>query len=117
MKGYRDSDIIFLVIDYYTIINYDAIAYVIMYLVIHLVLFCFICVSEIIDNIHNKGLATRIATNRQSSLRLRDLLCNLCASIVIDTATRHECSALSFPVLLFRYPVIERNYSCNQYRS
>ena len=46
MKGYRDSDIIFLVIDYYTIINYDAIAYVIMYLVIHLVLFCFICVSE-----------------------------------------------------------------------
>ena len=74
-------------------------------------------VSTIIDNIRNKGLATRIATIRQSSLRSRDLLCNLCASIVIDTATRHECSALSFPVLLFRYPVTERNYSCNQYRS
>ena len=74
-------------------------------------------IDNIIDNTRNKGLATRIATIRQSSLRSRDLLCNLCASIVIDTATRHECFALSFPVLLFRYPVIERNYSCNQYRS
>ena len=74
--------------------------------------------GQTIDNTRNKGLATRIATIRQSSLRSRDLLCNLCASIVIDTATRqNECSALSFPVLLFRYLVVERNYSCNQYRS
>ena len=63
------------------------------------------CPHYTIDNTRNKGLATCIATIRQSSLQSRDLLCNLCTSIVIDTATQqNECSILSFTVLLFRYP-------------
>ena len=64
-----DSDIIFLVIDYYAIINYVAIAYVIMYLVIHLVLFCFTCICEMSTSSSASDSSSDSSSERRDSSR------------------------------------------------